>query len=145
MKATVFENSSAMSLQSLKYSSWTLEERTFYSAFRGSTRLFRSVFSCIFFECVVSLANINIGSITSRCFGKWARAHPRKDGWTRERDIVDFHQSEACLPRSSRQASDWCSCSWISLLCTTKQASGRTWSRRFYGCLTARIQTCFSH
>ena len=36
-------------------------------------------------------------------FGKGARAPPRKDGWTRERDIVDFHQSEACLPRSSRQ------------------------------------------
>lgn len=38
-----------------------------------------------------------------------------------------------------------CSFSWISLLCTTKQASGRTWSQRFYGCFTARIQTRFSH
>ena len=36
--------------------------------------------------------------------GKRARAHPRKDGCTRERDIVDFHQSEACLPKSSRQS-----------------------------------------
>ena len=38
--------------------------------------------------------SMQLGSITSRCFGKWARAHPRKDGWTRERDIVHFHQSD---------------------------------------------------
>ena len=36
-------------------------------------------------------------------FGKWAHAHPRKDGWMREPGIVNFGQWETCLPESSRQ------------------------------------------
>lgn len=59
---------------------------------------------------IANISPLRLGSITSRCFGKWARTHPQKDSWTGERDIVNFHQSEVCWPRLSRQTSDWWKC-----------------------------------
>ena len=59
---------------------------------------------------IANISPLRLGSITSRCFGTWARSHAQKDSWTREQDMVNFHQSEVCRPRSSRQTSDWWKC-----------------------------------
>ena len=38
-----------------------------------------------------------------RCSGSKPAFFPRKDGWTHGLAIVDFHQSDHCLLKSSRQ------------------------------------------
>ena len=43
-----------------------------------------------------------LGSIISPVSGNEPAVISREAGWTRARNIVDFHQSEACLPKSSR-------------------------------------------
>ena len=43
-----------------------------------------------------------VGSITSRSSGNEPAAPPRRDGWTRGFAIVDLHQPEGRLLKSSR-------------------------------------------
>ena len=44
-----------------------------------------------------------VGSTTSRCSGKEPALLPRTDGWKHEFAIINYHQSDRCLLKSSRQ------------------------------------------
>ena len=51
----------------------------------------------------LGLTSIQVGSITSCCSANEPPLLPRTDGWTHEFAIVNYHQSDRCLLKSSRQ------------------------------------------